>query len=72
MNTIRREDLEKNLEFLGLLVLGAKLKKATVPTLKILKNADIHCIMATGDNLETAISIGKKCGMTKKEVKKIE
>jgi len=26
MNTIRREDLEKNLEYLGLLVLGAKLK----------------------------------------------
>lgn len=71
MNTIRREDLEKNLEYLGLLVLGAKLKRATIPTLKILKNADIRCIMATGDNLETAISIGKKCGLLEKEPKKI-
>lgn len=71
MNTIRREDLEKNLEYLGLLILGAKLKRATIPTLKILKNAQISCTMATGDNLETAISIARKCGLLEKEAKKI-
>lgn len=72
VKTFKREDLEAGLEFYGLLILGGKLKRATIPTLRILKEANIQSVMATGDNLETAISIGRKCGIVEREVTKIE
>jgi cation-transporting ATPase 13A3/4/5 len=37
-----------------------------------LKDAKIRCVMATGDNIQTAISIAKKCGLVKNEVTIVE
>merc|ERR1712176_429980 len=54
-----RKDLEKDLKFQGLLLLQNELKNATIPTINKLKEAEIDCIMATGDNLDTAISVGR-------------
>ncbi|GFT62271.1 hypothetical protein NPIL_263171, partial [Nephila pilipes] len=39
--------LEKDLEFLGLVVLENKLKPETVPALKTLKDANIRSVMVT-------------------------
>ncbi|GFQ95273.1 probable cation-transporting ATPase 13A3 [Trichonephila clavata] len=58
-----REELECNLEFQGLVVLQNRLKPETVPTLNILKEADIRTVMVTGDNLLTAITVARECGM---------
>ncbi|KFM62161.1 putative cation-transporting ATPase 13A3, partial [Stegodyphus mimosarum] len=58
-----REQLECGLQFHGLLVLQNRLKPQTIPTLKILKDADIRTIMVTGDNLLTAITVSRDCGM---------
>ena len=38
-----------------------KVKNATKPTIKTLNDCDIRTIMATGDNILTAIAVGKEC-----------
>ncbi|CAL1273351.1 unnamed protein product [Larinioides sclopetarius] len=58
-----REELERDLEFQGLVVLQNRLKPETIPTLKVLKDADIRTVMVTGDNLLTAITVARECGM---------
>ncbi|KFM62159.1 putative cation-transporting ATPase 13A4, partial [Stegodyphus mimosarum] len=58
-----REELEKDLQFLGLIILENSLKPETVPALNILRDANIRSIIVTGDNLLTAITVGRKCGM---------
>lgn len=65
--TIPREDVEKDLTFLGFLVMQNKLKSATIKALAELNEADIRTIMATGDNMLTAISVGRKCGIVEAE-----
>lgn len=63
----QREDVEKDLVFLGFLITENKLKEATEGTIKILNDSKIRTIMATGDNTLTAISVAKNCGILKKE-----
>ncbi|XP_015912736.2 polyamine-transporting ATPase 13A3 [Parasteatoda tepidariorum] len=58
-----REELECDMQFQGLIVLQNRLKPETVPTLNVLKAADIRTIMVTGDNLLTAITVARDCGM---------
>ncbi|GIY03602.1 probable cation-transporting ATPase 13A4 [Caerostris extrusa] len=55
--------LERELHFLGFIVLENKLKAETIPALDTLKAANIRSVMVTGDNLLTAITVGKKCGI---------
>lgn len=61
--TMPREDAEKNFTFLGFLVMHNKLKSVTVKEISKLNEAGIRTIMATGDNMLTAISVGRKCGI---------
>lgn len=42
-----------------------KLKSATVKSIAELNDANIRTIMATGDNMLTALSVGRKCGIVK-------
>lgn len=58
-----REDLEKNLTFLGLLVMGNMLKPETTEIIQILTKANIRCVMVTGDNMLTALSVARECSM---------
>ncbi|XP_067135082.1 polyamine-transporting ATPase 13A3 isoform X1 [Centruroides vittatus] len=60
---ISREELECNLTFLGLLIMENRLKPETIPVLSTLKAADIRLIMVTGDNMLTALSVARDCGM---------
>ncbi|XP_022255273.1 probable cation-transporting ATPase 13A3 isoform X2 [Limulus polyphemus] len=62
-----RDDLECNLKLVGLLVLQNKLKPESQPSLRILKKANIRTVMVTGDNLLTAISVARDCGMVDEE-----
>ena len=62
---IKREQIEKNMIFLGLLIVRNKLKDATPPTILTLDNADLRMVMATGDNILTAISVSKECNLVK-------
>ncbi|GIY70495.1 hypothetical protein CDAR_492031 [Caerostris darwini] len=60
---LQRDYLERELHFLGFIVLENKLKAETIPALDTLKAANIRSVMVTGDNLLTAITVGKKCGI---------
>ncbi|XP_073531189.1 probable cation-transporting ATPase 13A5 isoform X2 [Phyllobates terribilis] len=58
-----REIVERDLTFLGLLILENRLKPETSSVLQELREANIRTVMITGDNLQTAVTVGKKSGM---------
>ncbi|PNF39528.1 hypothetical protein B7P43_G11110 [Cryptotermes secundus] len=60
---MRREDMEKDLEFLGMIVLENRLKPETEPVIGVLKAAHLKIVMITGDNILTAVSVAKECGI---------
>ncbi|KAM9317144.1 putative cation-transporting ATPase 13A4 [Gastrophryne carolinensis] len=60
---IEREVLESDLIFLGLLILENRLKPETSSVLRELNEANIRTVMVTGDNLQTAVTVGKNSGM---------
>jgi cation-transporting ATPase 13A3/4/5 len=63
LTAMAREKVEKDLTFLGLLVMENKLKDATKGTIKTLNECHIRTIMATGDNNLTAISVARECNI---------
>ena len=58
---ITRERTESNMIFLGLLIVQNKLKDAMKKAIETLDNAGIKMVMATGDNILTAISVSREC-----------
>ncbi|KAI1331917.1 hypothetical protein F5Y16DRAFT_421244 [Xylariaceae sp. FL0255] len=60
---ITREEVEKDLEFIGFIIFENKLKPTTAGVLKELTQANIGSIMVTGDNILTAISVARNCGL---------
>ena len=61
---VNRTFCEKDLVFLGLLIVQNKLKDATNPTLRTLSHgAHIRVRMATGDNIMTAVCVGRKSNL---------
>ncbi|KAE8603791.1 hypothetical protein XENTR_v10014467 [Xenopus tropicalis] len=61
-----REEVECSLIFLGLLILENRLKTETIPALNELNNALIKTVMITGDNLQTAITVARSCGIVQR------
>lgn len=64
---MERPTAESDLTFLGFLITENKLKAATNPTITILNQANVRTIMATGDNILTAISVARHCNILKEE-----
>lgn len=58
-----REQAESNLTFLGFIIFENKLKDTTPPVIHELRRAGIRNIMCTGDNILTAISVARDCGL---------
>ena len=58
-----REKVEKDLEFLGLIIMENRLKPETCKVISGLKEANIRTIMCTGDNILTALSVARDCDM---------
>uniref|UniRef100_H9GB69 Cation-transporting ATPase n=1 Tax=Anolis carolinensis TaxID=28377 RepID=H9GB69_ANOCA len=63
LRDLDRDEVESGLTFLGLLVMENRLKGETRPVLEELREARIRTVMVTGDNLETAITVGRNSGM---------
>jgi cation-transporting ATPase 13A2 len=63
---IKRDRIERDLHFLGFLIMENKLKPATQQTIATLNSSKIRTIMATGDNTLTAISVGRECNILDK------
>ncbi|KAK5643080.1 hypothetical protein RI129_006925 [Pyrocoelia pectoralis] len=60
---VERVTVECDLVFLGLLIMQNTLKPETQPIISALKDANIRTVMITGDNIRTAISVARECGM---------
>ena len=60
---LKRSAVESNLQFLGFIIFENKLKPGTIPVIKTLNQARIRQVMCTGDNLLTAISVSRECGL---------
>ncbi|XP_056132320.1 polyamine-transporting ATPase 13A3 [Lampris incognitus] len=63
VQNINRDHIETNMEFLGLIIMQNKLKAETPAVLQDLHRAKIRTVMVTGDNMLTAISVARDCGM---------
>lgn len=63
VNDYDRTEMESQLTFAGLIVFENKLKPQTQPVIKTLNNAGLRTLMCTGDNVLTAVSVGRECGM---------
>ncbi|KAF9915959.1 hypothetical protein BX616_004966 [Lobosporangium transversale] len=60
---VKREQMESELTFLGFIVFENKLKPTTASVITTLTNACIRQVMCTGDNVLTAISVSRECGL---------
>lgn len=60
---VHREQAESGLQFLGFIVFENKLKEATAPAIHALRAAHLAVRMCTGDNVRTAISVARECGL---------
>ena len=60
---LSREDVEVGLTFLGLIVMENRLKPETTGIISQLRNANIRTVMVTGDNMLTALSVARDCGI---------
>ena len=60
---MKREEAESNLDFVGFIVFENKLKDTTADIIGEIREADIRTVMCTGDNILTAISVGRECGL---------
>ena len=64
--TVKRQTVEKNMLFLGFLIVQNKLKEKTKECLEKFDNADLRMMMATGDNILTAICVAKDCNLIRR------
>ncbi|XP_011613206.2 probable cation-transporting ATPase 13A3 isoform X1 [Takifugu rubripes] len=63
VQNVNRDHLEAKMDFLGLIIMQNKLKAETAGVLHDLHKARIRTVMVTGDNMLTAISVARDCGM---------
>ncbi|XP_040910771.1 probable cation-transporting ATPase 13A3 isoform X2 [Toxotes jaculatrix] len=63
VQNLNRDLIETSMEFLGLIVMQNKIKEETAGVLSELRQANIRTLMVTGDNMLTAISVARDCGM---------
>ncbi len=66
---ITRDSIESELDFYGFLIMQNKIKPETEPVIKELKSAGLRTVMVTGDNLLTAVNVGRTCGLVGKKSK---
>uniref|UniRef100_A0A4W6FKM1 Polyamine-transporting ATPase 13A3 n=1 Tax=Lates calcarifer TaxID=8187 RepID=A0A4W6FKM1_LATCA len=71
VQSLSRDLIETNMEFLGLIIMQNKIKQETAGVLCELRKANIRTLMVTGDNMLTAISVARDCGMVRAHEKVI-
>jgi cation-transporting ATPase 13A3/4/5 len=60
---MKRAEAESDLDFVGFIIFENKLKPSTAGVLETLEAANIRKLMCTGDNILTAISVGRESGL---------
>ncbi|XP_073346675.1 polyamine-transporting ATPase 13A3-like isoform X2 [Pagrus major] len=71
VQSLSRDLIETNMDFLGLIIMQNKIKEETAGVLQELRQANIRTLMVTGDNMLTAISVARDCGMIRSHEKVI-
>lgn len=71
LKSVEREEVEKDMQFLGLLMMKNSVKPESPRVINTLTMARIRSIMVTGDNILTAVSVAKTCGMVSSNEKVI-
>ena len=66
---ITRDEVEKDLSFVGLINFKNVLRSETAEVIRELEAGEVKCIMATGDSMLTGVAIGKESGIIKPGVK---
>lgn len=72
LQRVTRDHVETGLIFLGLLILQNALKAQSAAVIRQLHSANIRTVMVTGDNMLTAVSVARDCGMVRSSHKVIE
>merc|ERR1719412_3398065 len=65
VDELSRGQLEESSDFQGLIIMQNLVKKETYGAIAELHAADITTLMVTGDNIQTAISVGRDCQLVK-------
>jgi cation-transporting ATPase 13A2 len=60
---MKRTEAESELDFVGFIIFENKLKPSTAGVIEELERANIRKVMCTGDNILTAISVARECGL---------
>lgn len=71
LKTIEREAVEKDMQFLGFLMMKNLVKPQSAKVINILRQAQLRSVMVTGDNILTAVNVAKSCGMVGSDEKVI-
>ena len=61
-----RSEVENGLDFVGFIIFENKLKPTTSDVLRELTSSNIGTVMVTGDNILTAISVARECGLVER------
>ncbi len=64
---INENKISKNYTFVGLVLIKDEIRKETIQGINMIKDAHIDIVMITGDNKDTALSIGKEIGLLDSE-----
>ncbi|XP_058531807.1 polyamine-transporting ATPase 13A2 isoform X1 [Ochotona princeps] len=60
---LTRDTVERELSLCGLLVMRNVLKPESASVIQTLRRTHIRTVMVTGDNLQTAVTVARGCGM---------
>lgn len=63
ISSISRDEVEKELQFVGVLDFSNELREASPSVVRELKGADVATVIVTGDDVRTGIHIAQRCGM---------
>jgi cation-transporting ATPase 13A3/4/5 len=63
LGRMSRLDAESDLTFVGFIIFENKLKPSTTGVISELHAANIRNVMCTGDNILTAVSVARECGL---------
>lgn len=67
VESMTRDALEQDLNMTGLLLFRNEMKPDSPDAIKQLRDGNVRCIMCTGDNALTGVTVAKKCGMILKD-----
>ncbi|XP_037129788.1 cation-transporting ATPase 13A2 isoform X1 [Syngnathus acus] len=65
LSATERGEVEKDMQFLGLLMMKNLVKPESADVIRTLSLAKLRTVMVTGDNIRTAINVAQSCGMVR-------